>query len=417
MGTTLDAVAAAFDKLEAGGAGAKAEEEGESASPEAAPAVAGPPADAPLAEGEGKATEGAEETSGDAAGAETRARDGKGRFAKGGKPKAEAKPVEKPVETAPEARPEEVQPEQAAQPQEQPKPQTPELKPPQSWRPAAREKWASLPPEVQAEAVRREKEVQTALQEAAPAKKLAADFQQAIAPFEAMIRAEQTAAGEQYSPLRTVQNLLHTAAALRTAPPAAKAQLLTGIVKGYGVPPADLVVGLVKAGAVTVEQLDAALAGEAPPQGQPSQPPLDANALAQQVRQQLLQELQAQRQQHAQTEAQREIQTWAEGKEFYEDVRHLMRGLLLAATEEGRAMSLDEAYDIACRTDKDVSAILSQRDAAKAANASQASTQRARAAASTVRTQPASIQQPARPKDTYSAVEAAWAQLEAGGRR
>jgi hypothetical protein len=310
-----------------------------------------------------------------AAQTEARARDASGRFA----PKS-ATPAPKPAEAAPTVTPKIAQPTATQTPA--PAAQTPtgpELRAPQSWRPEVREKWNALPleakqalfPEIQ----RREKEISTAMQEAADARKFREQFDGLVNPYRALMSGE---------PLQAVQGLLQTAAQLRTAPPAHKAQLVAQIVKTYGVP---------------IEALDAALAGEAMPaqaQQQAGPPPqwrdprLDA----------LLQQAQ-QRQVH---EAARAISEFASKNEFAEDLRESMASLLSG----GLASDLQDAYDKAAKLHPEVSKVLEQRRAAQAAATATAATQQARAAGSSVRSQPAVAVAGNGPKDLRSTLEAAY---------
>lgn len=280
---------------------------------------------------------------------------------------------------------------------EPPKPTAPAVKAPQSWRPEVREKWASLPPEVQAEVARREKEVGAALQESATARKGWESFREVVGPYEALIRAE---GGE---PLKAVGSLLQTAAALRTAPPAMKAKLVANIIQQYGVP---------------VDVLDAALAGHAPAapaQGTPPQQ-LDPEALLQQAEQRVFQRIQGQQQQALTAKAQQEAEAFISGgeAEFIEEesggvrIRDLMANFLDAAGRSGVRLTLKDAYDRACAIHPEVSKVLEQRKAAQTATASQAATQRAKAAASSVRSQPAAPPQASQPDDLRSLIEANW---------
>src|SRR5262245_19230526 len=59
----------------------------------------------------------------------------------------------------------------------------PQLRPPSSWKPGAREHWAKLPVEVQQEVSRRETEVARSLQESANASSALAHVQATLGPF------------------------------------------------------------------------------------------------------------------------------------------------------------------------------------------------------------------------------------------
>ncbi|WFG54187.1 hypothetical protein Mx9_p80 [Myxococcus phage Mx9] len=269
-------------------------------------------------------------------------------------------------------------------------PKQPDTRAPQSWRPGVREQWAKLPPEVQQEVVRREGEVQKLLQESSEHRKVAQAFQQTVQPYMGMIQAE---GGE---PVRAIAGLLQTAAALRTAPPLHKAQLVAQIIQGYRVP---------------LDALDAALAGQQPPAGaQQPQQHFDPNELLQQAEQRVMQRFQAQAQQARTSKVQQELEAFvSSGKaEFLDDVRPYMSSLLAAASQSGVAMSLEDAYNQAVRMHPELRGVLQQREQAAQATASQAATQRARAAASSVKSTPVTS---AAPKDESlrGTIEAAWA--------
>lgn len=263
------------------------------------------------------------------------------------------------------------------------------LKAPQAWRPQVREKWASLPPEVQAEVNRIEADVKRTLSEAAPTKKFHSDFQATVAPYEAMLRAEGV------EPLKAVGNLLQTAAALRTAPPAHRAQLVANMVRTFGIP---------------IEALDAALSGQ-PQQGGQQQPHLDQESLLQQAEERAFQRIQRERQQVTQQRVVSELSTFGEKHEFFDDVREDMADLLSSAARRGVSMSLADAYSRACKLHPDVSSALEQRTKAEAVKATMASTQRARAASSSIRNQPATPAPAGKPSSVNGAIEAAWEQL------
>lgn len=332
------------------------------------------------AEGDGAApTPGAEASEAEAnAGEAARSRDPKGRFAgtKEGQAKADA-PV-KPTATVAAA----VKP--GAPGVATPKAVEP-VRAPQAWTPAAREAFAKAPPEVQAEVNRREKQMATAMQEGANHRKFADSFNQVVSPYMGTIQAEGG------NPLSAISSLLQTAQALRTAPPAHKATLVAKIIKDFGVP---------------VESIAAALDGQAPPETQQGgyQDPRVDQLMAR------LESAAQQRQQSTNARAMGELETFRAKAEFLEDVRSHMGVLLAEAAQQGRGMTLQESYDMATWANPQIRGILQQREAAKAANAGSASTQRARAAASSVRGQPAGAAAP-QSGGVRAALEAAAARL------
>lgn len=391
MATNREAVAAAFDKLE-------------TAAEPVAEVVTDAPALAVSVDEDGTA----DSTGGGAAtvldrddgggstpppAAEVRARDATGKFAKGeAKPKAEAtKPPAKgepsvtaapvvgtpPTVTTPPA-----VPEQSA------------TKPPQSWKPAEREAWAKAPPEVQAAVLRREKEVTASLSQAVENKTFRDTFKETIAPF------AQLMATNRMDPVAVTRDALQFVSAMHTAPAGHKAQLLANMVKTFDIP---------------VEALAAALDGQPQAQGQGQQPQqFDPSQIAAQVRQQVLQELQQSRAQRQTQKAAQDAATFAEAHEFFDDVREDMADLMEIADRRGVALSMEDAYNRACKMHPEVSRVFQQREAAKAATASTAATQRARDAASSVKSQPLAPMNGAQPRTNREAVERAWEQHARG---
>ena len=243
----------------------------------------------------------------------------------------------------------------------------PSVKAPQSWKPAAREAFAKAPPEVQAEVARRESEITRALQETAQAREFAQRVSHTLAPYETIARANGMDA------MSFAGNVLQTAAVLQMGAPQQKAQALAQVIKSYG---------------VDVNMLAEALDATPVPQtGQPSySQPMNIQAEVQRV-------LSAQMEQMKAQKAEGDVRAFVESKpEFLNDVWGDMQAILAAAGQSQnptlRSMTLEQAYNRACRMNEDVFSIIQQREAAKAAKTAQAATERARAAASSVRSQP-----------------------------
>jgi hypothetical protein len=301
-----------------------------------------------------------------------RARDEAGRFAKA-KASAPVKPAPK-TPAAPAAATGTPPPASAAAPAPPAPPAAAAIKAPQAWTPAAREAFSKAPPEVQAEVDRREREMARFAQQSAPHRQLGEGLQRVLEPYRALLTDE---------PLKVVGNLLQTAAQLQTAPPAHKAQLVATLVKQYGIP---------------IDALDAALAGVAPQAGQGQQPgaqPLDEEGLLRKAEERIAQRLQQQRAQTVQQAGLKAVQDFlATEPEFLEDVRDEMADLIETRARRGIELKPADAYTLACKLHPEISQVLQQREAAKAANAHQASTQSKRLAASSVRGQPAGVQVP-----------------------
>jgi hypothetical protein len=223
-------------------------------------------------------------------------------------------------------------------------------KPPESWKPAAREFWQKLPPEARAEIQRREAEMSGFMQKTAGQRKVAEQFIGAINPYLGMIKAEGG------NPIETVQNLLATAAFLRTGPAAQKAVMVAKLVKDFG---------------ISIQDLDSALAGE--------QIPEDPNAKIQQLLDERLRPVnelletvnktKTQREEQAGQEVDTQIQAFAQDpkNEFFADVQQDMADLVEVASRRGRPITLQQAYDRAIALDPEIQATLKARVAAKKA--------------------------------------------------
>ena len=271
---------------------------------------------------------------------------------------------------------------------------------PASWKPDVREHWGQLPEPVRAEIARREVEVQRTLQDTAEARKTAEAVMKTIAPYEAFIRAENS------TPLQAIDNLMSTAARLRTGTAPELAQMMAGLVKQFGVG---------RFGNQFIEALDSALAGQsvaAPMATGPDQTALVQQAVQQQLApvQQFMtqfQQFQAQQQARLQQETQGEVEQFLSQAEFGRDVADEMADLLEAAHRKGQSMSLQQAYDKACYLNDSVRKVMQQRQVAKAAQGQTNAAQRAKAAAVSVSgaAPVGALNQPA--TDVRSAIEAA----------
>tara|TARA_R110000744_G_scaffold30368_2_gene71956 strand:+ start:3140 stop:4225 length:1086 start_codon:yes stop_codon:yes gene_type:complete len=269
-------------------------------------------------------------------------------------------------------------------------------KAPVSWRPDVREHWAKLPDSVKSEVQRREREVQQTLKESSSARKYAEAVNKVIEPYQVFIKAENS------NPLQAIDNVMATAAKLRTGTAPEIAQLVSGIVKQFGVG---------RFGQDFISQLDGALVGEIPQNH-------DQNTQLQQAIQQQLQPVQNfmnefQQAKQSQTqqvrmEAQGEVQNFIEKAEFSEDVREEMADLMEVADRRGRDLSLQDAYRQACLSNPRVRDVLQKRQKSKGAQQSTGVAQRARAAAVSVSGGPA-LASPNNPAavDIRSAIESA----------
>lgn len=219
---------------------------------------------------------------------------------------------------------------------------------PESWRPATREHWSKLPPEVREEVMKRETEMNTFVQRTAAQRKIADQFVQIVQPYMGMIQSEGG------NPLQAVNNLLQTAAFLRTGPQAQKAVLVAKLVKDFG---------------ISVEDLDRALVGEQVP----DKPEDKINELLERRLapvNQFIEQIQGVRQQRSQQvdqQVDQEIATFAQDpkNEFFKDVYNDMADLVEIAARRGQSLSLKDAYDKACLMSPAVQEAIRKRNDAK----------------------------------------------------
>lgn len=369
-----DALSEAYDELDT---------DGEETELEVKPAAA-----AAAAVGEQPAVEEVEQPEGDAA---SRERDESGRFAPKGKPAAAAQAAPAAAGAQGAAA--------AAAVGATATPAAPTLKAPQSWKPAVRELVAKLPPEfrpIVEESLRRERETSLALQQRAEADKTAGMFTDAVRPYETLIRAS----GQQ--PHQYVGTLLQTAHNLLYGPAGAKPDLLADLIMQAGVPP---------------DQLDRALVArmtgqrQAAPQGQQQQfsdPRVDK----------LLQQLDAAKSERTTSQAAEADQTaeqFAASHEFFEDVRDDMANILDVWAKGGKKQvtqaEMERAYELACNLNESVSTVLGGRKAASSVQTARAATAKAKAASSSIRSQPTAAAA-AQPAGRRAALEAAYEDLD-----
>lgn len=260
-------------------------------------------------------------------------------------------------------------------------------KAPASWKPGAREAWSQLPPDVRAEVHRRERETARIVQETAQVRQVGERIGQMQQQFAPALQAEGV------DVLTATHNLMNLASRLRFGSPIEKATLAATIIRNYG---------------VDVNALANVLDGQPPPQGHPPQQMLQDPRVDQLLA--TLQQAQQQRMAQVTERAVSEVEEFGADKEFFEDVREDMADLLEVAARRGIDLSLEQAYERACKMQPEISKVLDAREAAKRAGNSQQSTQRAKIAASSVRGTPSGVPA-ANPGDLRGAIEAAIEQV------
>lgn len=216
-------------------------------------------------------------------------------------------------------------------------------KPPESWRPAAREGWDALPDHVKREAHRRELDIQTGQQAASTHRDLAERFEKVVDPYRPLIAAQGAS-----DPVEAVAGLLQTAAVLQSGTPQQKAERLADIYESYG---------------IDLETFDAVLTARlqgkpAPAAAQPEQ------AMEQKIQAMLdarLKPIEGRLTESQHRAAQANIEEFRQNAEFLDDVRNDMADIFDVAQKNGRQMDLQRAYDIACQSNPEISRILEAR--------------------------------------------------------
>lgn len=258
-------------------------------------------------------------------------------------------------------------------------PDSPALKLPQSWKPAAREALAKAPREVQEEAIRIDREVRQVLQQSAEARKTAETVHRTLAPFEGLARANGMDA------MSYAGSVLQTAAALQMGAPAQRAGIIASLINTYG---------------VELEAINQHLAN---PQAAVRQQPQHVDPRAEVRR--ILDEERAQAEQQANQRAVEEF--IASPPEFFEDVKADLPDILRLDRQRGGNMTLQQAYDRACKLSETVQAKLAKKKESERVRTATAATQAAQAATQvSLRSTPAAPVR-AKPKGLDAALNAA----------
>jgi len=205
---------------------------------------------------------------------------------------------------------------------------TPYDKAPASWKGEAKEVWSNLPEHVRREVSRRERQINTALNENAAVRKEFEQVAQVVHEYAPRIREWGT------NPAQTLGIFMEADRALSTGPMASRAAKMAQIIKDYG---------------IDFRALDAALSGSAPP------PPVDVGAqmearieaLVNQrlapIQQRFQQEADEQRQEVAMTI--QEMAADTTNYPYFEDVREDMADLIEINFRRGVPLSLQSAYN------------------------------------------------------------------------
>jgi hypothetical protein len=240
------------------------------------------------------------------------------------------------------------------------------LRAPPQWRAEIREKWGAVPPEIQAEIHKREREVLRLLNESTADRRFVDEFAKTVDPYKHYMQLE---GGD---PLRAFGDYLKTTAILRAGTPMEKANALAAAALQFGV---DV--------RLLDQSLTAYLGGQ--PQAAAQQAYGPAQFQDPRVDQLLagLQQRQEAQQRAISHSVAEEMETFASDNkhEFFDDVRRLMGDILEVSANQGVVRSLDEAYQIACSMSPEINKVLEQR---KLAQQSRTVTGAARRAAASV---------------------------------
>ena len=239
-------------------------------------------------------------------------------------------------------------------------------KAPITWRPEVRAEWDKLPESVKQTVATRERQVQQVLNESAEARKFTDVINRTIAPYQAMLQAENM------HPVQMVDDLLRTAQALRTAPPATKAEIVSTIITKFG---------------IDIPMLDKALSGQQipadPVQEQVQQLLQQQLAPIQQEFQQLRQQRDYQTQQ-VQYQAAQTVDSFIESVPYGRDVAPMMADLIDMAQARGQEMTLQQAYEAACYADPGIRGLMQRQQQTGSLQSKAQAAQKARSAAVSV---------------------------------
>lgn len=239
-------------------------------------------------------------------------------------------------------------------------------KPPNSWKPGAREDWGKIPPAARAEISRRELEIQRELSQTATIRRFSNDLAAIVQPHLPIIQAQKT------SPLAAIDTLMKTASSLYQGNQEQKSRIVAQIIQDYG---------------IDVRILDKVLSQQPiPPQQNGgggntnaippwAQPIFSFMTNAEAARQQ--------RETDMQTEAAAAVEAAKADMPFLDDLREDVADILEFAAKRGRVVTLEQAYERAVALDPEISKIANQRKIA-ATQRSGTNLDKARKAASTI---------------------------------
>lgn len=209
------------------------------------------------------------------------------------------------------------------------------MKPPESWTPASKAKFAELPLEIQQEVMRREEDVHKGFTKFDEQRVFGKQVEDVISPYLPMIRSEGG------NPLEAIGGMLQTGYILRTGSNESKLKAIEFLVNKY--------------------QID--ISPMMRPQGQQQQGHY-IDPTVQQLQNQVWELTQAQQNQYQMAEQQEQAQIHSTIDSFASDPANIyfenVRPEMAALLKEGRAQDMQEAYDMACWARPDIRPLMLQ---------------------------------------------------------
>jgi hypothetical protein len=254
--------------------------------------------------------------------------------------------------------------------------------------PTLREKWGTVPREMQKFWVDRERDMQSKLQETASERKLANEFTQIVSPYEDMLRQHGTNA---VAHAKDLFNLDHQ---LRTGSGAVKAQIIHSLITHF------------QPDVQTLVQLANGSRGQPAPEAQ--QTP-DVQAMVRKEMEELAR-TQAEGKQEAEVQSTMESFAADPKNEFLDDLKPLMAKAIEAGFVEGKDFNelFRNAYDFAAKQHPEVSQVLAGRANASVQGAANPTTKPVQSVKPSLASGGRGGQTQPRFKSAREAVEAAW---------
>ena len=255
-------------------------------------------------------------------------------------------------------------------------------KPPVGLSLEAREVWNDVPDAIKVDIARREKDYEAGIEKHRVATQRVAAMDRSLQPYQQYLQMNG-GAGE------ALQGLLQTGSSLQMGSQQQKAQVVANLIKQFG---------------VDIKSLDSMLVGEAPSAESQQQSQMQQMINQQHRHEQQLQGYQQreqQQQQQVQGQVAQEVNDFGSQNEFYNDVRGDMADLLDMASNRGRDMNMQEAYNIACSNHPQISKIMAGRSSQKSVN-------QKRQAASSISGSPGGGMQGQAPNSVLAALHDAW---------